>query len=92
MLARFSWARVRIAVVLIGGSLVTMSLAGACLDYAGEDLFAGCTTSVTVVIIGSGSGSGEDTGSDTEADAGSDAADDCGAPAATQGTESGSGS
>lgn len=87
MLPRLSWARIRAAVLLLGTPFVALSLAGACLDYAGEDLFL-CEQA------GSGEGSGSASGSGSDADAGSGGEDepDCGAAAPSPGSGSGSGS
>jgi hypothetical protein len=73
--------------VLLGAPFVALSLLGACLDYAGEDLFQGCDAGVAPSGSGSGSGSGSAT---PAADAGTRS--DCGAPAAPPGSGSGSGS
>ncbi|WP_437738739.1 hypothetical protein [Sorangium sp. So ce1335] len=82
-----SWASLRsarTAFVVAGTAFVFVSLATACLDYAGEALFDQCDTPAAP-LPGSGSGSG------AIVDAGADAPD-CGAPTHAPGSGSGSGS
>ncbi|KYF72137.1 hypothetical protein WME76_19880 [Sorangium sp. So ce119] len=85
-----SWASLRTArtaFVVAGVTFVFVSLATACLDYAGEELFDQCDTPAAP-LPGSGSGSG------AIVDAGAPGADqpDCGAPTHAPGSGSGSGS
>lgn len=89
MLARLSWAPARTAFVLIGAAFVSISLLGACLDYAGEDRLQGCDTGpADAGVSGSGSGSGATPSSGSSAEP-----SDCGvdAPAPAPGSGSGSG-
>ncbi|WP_437933143.1 hypothetical protein [Sorangium sp. So ce341] len=82
-----SWASLRTAFVVAGATFVFVSLATACLDYAGEELFDQCDTPAAP-LPGSGSGSGATVSSvSTGADA-----PDCGAPTHAPGSGSGSGS
>jgi len=81
-----SWASLRTAFVAAGVTFVLASLATACLDYAGEELFDQCDTPAAP-LPGSGSGSG------AIVDAGTGAEQpDCGAPTHAPGSGSGSGS
>ncbi|XYH92587.1 hypothetical protein ACMHYB_32515 [Sorangium sp. So ce1128] len=82
-----SWASLRTAFVVAGVTFVFVSLATACLDYAGEELFDQCDTPAAP-LPGSGSGTG------SVVDAGAAGADqpDCGAPTHAPGSGSGSGS
>ncbi|WP_437668679.1 hypothetical protein [Sorangium sp. So ce131] len=85
-----SWGSLRTAFVAVSATFVVVSLATACLDYAGEELFDQCDTPAAP-LPGSGSGSGATAGSTST---GQDPADqpDCGAPTHAPGSGSGSGS
>lgn len=87
MIGLGSWASLRTAFVVAGATFVFASLATACLDYAGEELFDQCDTPAAP-LPGSGSGTGVTTST------GSASADppDCGAPTHAPGSGSGSGS
>ncbi|WP_437719979.1 hypothetical protein [Sorangium sp. So ce861] len=85
-----SWASLRTAFVVAGATFVFVSLATACLDYAGEELFDQCDTPAAP-LPGSGSGSGATVSAVSTGAAGADAPD-CGAPTHAPGSGSGSGS
>jgi hypothetical protein len=79
---------------MAGAAVVVTSLATACLDYAGEELFDQCDTPAAP-LPGSGSGSGSHAGSSSGSPGAADNVaeqPDCGAPTHAPGSGSGSGS